>query len=185
MNVCPAKTQIRLGIRPVWSESSQCTQWVAKDPAFLLGTAKILIRLGGCPGWSESSLGAQPFCWFCHFAAHIVNGKQLMLVRLLFEEQSNVGLHCLLRHTQYNSLPYSHVCWQCNLKAGSWSNEMHEHLILRILISFSLTMNNSTCIKKIKTTHFYWVPHFFSLKLVAFLCNRILSKSPKTNSKKI
>ena len=34
-------------------------------------TAKTLIRLGGCPGWSESSLGAQPFCWFCHVAAHI------------------------------------------------------------------------------------------------------------------
>ena len=31
----PAKTQISLGIRPVWSESSQCTQWVAKDPRFL------------------------------------------------------------------------------------------------------------------------------------------------------
>ena len=41
-------------------------------------TAKTLIRLGGCPGWSESSLGAQPFCWFCHVAAHVhlilVNG---------------------------------------------------------------------------------------------------------------
>ena len=27
--VCPAKTQISLGIRPVWSESSLCSQWVA------------------------------------------------------------------------------------------------------------------------------------------------------------
>ena len=33
--VRPAKTQISLGIRPVWSESSLCTQWVAKDPSFL------------------------------------------------------------------------------------------------------------------------------------------------------
>ena len=32
---CPAKTQISLGIRPVWSESSLCAQWVAKDPSFL------------------------------------------------------------------------------------------------------------------------------------------------------
>ena len=31
----PAKTQISLGIRPVWSASSLCTQWVAKDPSFL------------------------------------------------------------------------------------------------------------------------------------------------------
>ena len=33
--VRPAKTQISLGIRPVWSESSLCAQWVVKDPIFL------------------------------------------------------------------------------------------------------------------------------------------------------
>ena len=32
--VRPAKTQISLGIRPVWSESSLCAEWVAKDPSF-------------------------------------------------------------------------------------------------------------------------------------------------------
>ena len=31
----PAKTQISLGIRPVWSESSLCAQWVAKNQSFL------------------------------------------------------------------------------------------------------------------------------------------------------
>ena len=35
MSVRPAKTQISLCIRPVWSESSICAQWVAKDPRFL------------------------------------------------------------------------------------------------------------------------------------------------------
>ena len=35
MSVHQAKTQISLGIRPVWSESSMCAQWVAKDPSFL------------------------------------------------------------------------------------------------------------------------------------------------------
>ena len=34
-SVCPAKTPISLGIRPVWSEHSLCAQWVAKDPSFL------------------------------------------------------------------------------------------------------------------------------------------------------
>ena len=38
----PAEPQISLGIRPVWSESSLCAQWVGK----------------GCPCWLESSLGA-------------------------------------------------------------------------------------------------------------------------------
>ena len=35
LTVHPAKSQVSLGIRPVWSESSLCTQWVAKDPSFL------------------------------------------------------------------------------------------------------------------------------------------------------
>ena len=35
-HVLPAKTQISLGICPVWSESSLCAQCVAKDPSFLL-----------------------------------------------------------------------------------------------------------------------------------------------------
>ena len=54
----PAKTQISLGIRLVWSKSSQCAQWVAEDPMFFMRTAKTLIRLGGCPGWFVSSLSA-------------------------------------------------------------------------------------------------------------------------------
>ena len=35
MTVRPAKTQISLGICPVWSQSLLCAQWVAKDPGFL------------------------------------------------------------------------------------------------------------------------------------------------------
>ena len=58
MIVRPAKTQISLGIRPVWSESLLCAQWVAKDLVYFMRTAKTLIRLAGCPGWSESSLSA-------------------------------------------------------------------------------------------------------------------------------
>ena len=40
MTVPLAKTQISLGIRPVWSESSLCAQWVAKDPSFLHADSK-------------------------------------------------------------------------------------------------------------------------------------------------
>ena len=35
VSVLAVKTQISLGIRPVWSESLLCAQWVAKDPSFL------------------------------------------------------------------------------------------------------------------------------------------------------
>ena len=56
--VHPAKTQISLGIRPVWSVFvvRSVGSWGPKF--FFMWTAKTLIRLGGCPGWCESLLGA-------------------------------------------------------------------------------------------------------------------------------
>ena len=49
MNVRPAKTQIRLGIHPVWSESSLCTQWVAKNPRFLHADSEDSDQTGRMP----------------------------------------------------------------------------------------------------------------------------------------
>ena len=49
MTVRPAKTQISLGIRPVWSESSLCAQWVAKDPSFLHADSEDADQTGQMP----------------------------------------------------------------------------------------------------------------------------------------
>ena len=49
MTVRPAKTQISLGIYPVWSESSLCTQWVAKDPIFLHADSQDSDQTGRIP----------------------------------------------------------------------------------------------------------------------------------------
>ena len=49
MTVRPAKTQIILGIRPVWSESSLCAQWVAKDPSFLHADSEDSDQTGRMP----------------------------------------------------------------------------------------------------------------------------------------
>ena len=49
MSVRPAKTQISLGIRPVWSESSLCAQWVAKDPSFLHADSEDSDQTGRIP----------------------------------------------------------------------------------------------------------------------------------------
>ena len=59
MTLRPAKTQISLGICPVWSESSLCAQWVGKDSNFLHAD-------------SEDSDQTGPRCWFCHEAAQIL-----------------------------------------------------------------------------------------------------------------
>ena len=96
MTVPPAKTQINLGIRPVWSESSLWAQWVAKGslgPKLSSCGQRRLIRLGGCPGWSESSLGGKPHCWFCCEAAHIrlpYMGDDVLLI-LLHELRTEIG----------------------------------------------------------------------------------------------
>ena len=45
----PAKAQMSLGIRPVWSESSLCTQWVAKDPSFLHADSEDSDQTGRMP----------------------------------------------------------------------------------------------------------------------------------------
>ena len=49
MSVRPAKTQISLGIRPVWSESSLCAQWVDKDSSFLHADSEDSDQTGRMP----------------------------------------------------------------------------------------------------------------------------------------
>ena len=49
VSVCPAKTQISLGIPPVWSESLLCAQWVAKDPRFLHADSEDSDQTGRMP----------------------------------------------------------------------------------------------------------------------------------------
>ena len=49
MSVCPAKIQVSLGIRPVWSESSLCTQWVVKDPSLLHADSEDSDQTGRMP----------------------------------------------------------------------------------------------------------------------------------------
>ena len=49
MSVRPAKNKISLGIRPVWWESSQCAQWVAKDLSFLHADSEDSDQTGRMP----------------------------------------------------------------------------------------------------------------------------------------
>ena len=49
MTVHPAKTQISLGIRPVWSESLLCASLVAKDPSFLHADSEDSDQTGRMP----------------------------------------------------------------------------------------------------------------------------------------
>ena len=71
VTVRPAKTQISLGIHPVWSESSLCAQRVAKDPSFFHADSEDSDQTGRMPRLIWVFAGStQSFCWFCHEAAH-------------------------------------------------------------------------------------------------------------------
>ena len=58
MTVRPAKTQISLGISPVWSESLLSTGRKLDSLATHSAHSEDSDKTGGCPGWSESSLSA-------------------------------------------------------------------------------------------------------------------------------
>ena len=72
-HVHPVKTQISLGIRPVWSESSLCTQWVAKGSRFLHVDSEDSDQTGLMPRLIWVFAGRMPFCWVCHAAAQIMS----------------------------------------------------------------------------------------------------------------
>ena len=72
MSVRPAKTQISLGIHPVWSESSLSAWRKLGSLATHWAHSNDSDQTGRTPGWSESSLGAHSFYWFCHVAAHMM-----------------------------------------------------------------------------------------------------------------
>ena len=71
-HVRPAKTQINLGIHPVWSESSLCTQWVAKDPSLLHADSEDSDQTGRMPRLICLRCSHMPLCWFCHEAAQLL-----------------------------------------------------------------------------------------------------------------
>ena len=72
-HVHPAKTQISLGIRPVWSEPLLCAQWVAKDPSFHHVVSKDWSDWADAQADLSLCWAHMLFCWFCHEAAHFTS----------------------------------------------------------------------------------------------------------------
>ena len=91
VTVCPAKTQISLGFRQVWSESSLCAQWVAKDPSFFHADSKDSDQTGWMPRLIWIFAGAQSVCWFCHVAAHLCMEKNVKKTLCLEISYDNVN----------------------------------------------------------------------------------------------
>ena len=78
-HVRPAKTQISLGIRPAWPESSLCAQWVAKDPSFLNEDSE--------NSGHQSSAGRT-----CHFVGFVMRRLILLSIWLWFSATESLLL---------------------------------------------------------------------------------------------
>ena len=87
----PVKTQISLGTRPVWSESSLSAWKILGSLATHWAHSEYSDRTGH-PGWFSSSLGAHSFCWFCHEAAQMT---VLLYLFLRFRNTSSNNFHSL------------------------------------------------------------------------------------------
>ena len=68
VTVRTAKTQISLGIHPVWSESSLSAQWVAKNPRFLHAESEDSDQTGRMPRLIWVFAGRT-----CHFVGFVVS----------------------------------------------------------------------------------------------------------------
>ena len=82
MNVRPAKTQISLGIRPVWSESSLCSQCVAKDWSFLHADSE------DWSDWADAQADLSLHWGHTHFVCFVMS-------RLLYIQMDRNGLQVL------------------------------------------------------------------------------------------
>ena len=94
-HVRPAKTQISLGICPVWSESSPCAQWVAKDPSFLHADSEDSDQTGWMPRLILVYTGRT-----CHFVgfdmtAHLVSHLDLCFISDL-KKKNNIIVFMLI-----------------------------------------------------------------------------------------
>ena len=84
MTLRPAKIQISLGISPLWSESSLCAQWVAKDPRFLHADSEDSDQTGRMPRLIWVFAGRT-----CHFVGFVTR-------RIIFALQFRVHRCCFL-----------------------------------------------------------------------------------------
>ena len=124
MTVSPAKTQISLGIHPVWSESALCAEWVAKDPRFLHADSEVSDHSGRMSRLISLRWAHMPLCWFCYEAAHIMSFSNFWTITAFFYKtqmhltwQKTVTV-CLFRfNVAFNN--FSVISRWCLLATGS------------------------------------------------------------------
>ena len=95
--------------------------WVLSYP---LRAQQRLIRLGGCPGCSESSLGAQPFCWFWHVAAHMnKHPDQSLSIDYYSSSVAFSATFLTFRPFWFNKDQINNVKWKCHIAMTRYESQ--------------------------------------------------------------
>ena len=83
------KTLISLGIRPVWSESSLCAQWVAKGPRFLHADSEDSDQTGQMPRliWVFTGCTLTLLVLSCRGSFHLTDIKTISLTLIWVNQQ--------------------------------------------------------------------------------------------------
>ena len=128
-HVCPAKTQISLGIHPDWSESLLCAQWVAKDPSFLQADSEDSDQTERMPRLIWVFTGC-----ICHFVGFVMRWPNCVYIQcrpwsMPHYAASDLGLHYLprshlwdARHTLINTSKRLYMLkW-----TTSWQNQQND-----------------------------------------------------------
>ena len=99
MSVRPAKTQISLGIRPVWSESSLSAWRKLGSWATHKAHSEDSDQTGRMPRLIWVFAGRTLIFWFCHVAAHFVQRyfriDDIMQTCLILYVLFDIKLHCI------------------------------------------------------------------------------------------
>ena len=103
-HVRSAKTQFSLGIRPVWSESSLCAQWVAKDLSFLHADSEDSGQTGRMPKLIRVFAGRT--CYFVGFVTRrlISDARFIMGAGSCISLYISYGNPCELPHDKTNKM---------------------------------------------------------------------------------
>ena len=138
--VRPAKTQVSLGIHPVWSEFSLCSQWVAKDLKFLHVDSEDSDQTGRIPrlvwvfaGCTGNTVGFVMrrliWFWFCHEAAYLIVVVQILpAFHVVFKVSS---LH--LKATERTLKTCDSLAWHTQIIDIDWLHLINNSLPYRKL----------------------------------------------------
>ena len=155
--VRPAKTQISMGIRPVWSASSLCARRSLRSLAILKAHSQ---------GWSESSLGA----------------IAILLVLLCCGSYSVCGMRSLAwfftvclchKYIFHADLTWSKIEPPKHIYKKTSFFAVHTWFYFRVLVVFSF-LNSLTFLKF----------NYRNLKIYNFIYRRLSKKKKKTEKKK-